>query len=61
MDAETVRKTRLPFFSAKPAGRKRGMGLAYAARVIELNEGRLNITSQPGEGTTVTIFLPCKK
>ena len=57
MDAETVRKATLPFFSAKPAGRKRGMGLAYAGRVIELNKGRLSITSQPGEGTTVTILL----
>jgi len=57
MDAETVRKATLPFFSAKPAGRKRGMGLAYAGRVIELNNGRLSITSQLGEGTTVAILL----
>ena len=57
MDAETVRKAQLPFFSAKPAGRKRGMGLAYAGRVIELNKGHLNITSRLGEGTTVTILL----
>ncbi len=57
MDAETVRKATLPFFSAKPAGRKRGMGLAYAARVIELNKGHLNITSRLGEGTTVAILL----
>ena len=60
MDAETLKKAAQPFFSAKPAGRKRGMGLAYAARLIELNNGSLNITSRPGEGTTVTILLPCK-
>ncbi|MFQ6036086.1 MAG: HDOD domain-containing protein [Sedimentisphaerales bacterium] len=60
MDAETVRKATQPFFSAKPAGRKRGMGLAYAARLIRLNKGTLEITSQPGRGTTVTISLPCK-
>ncbi|OHB60164.1 MAG: hypothetical protein A2167_08260 [Planctomycetes bacterium RBG_13_46_10] len=58
MDAETLRKSIQPFFSVKPAGRKRGMGLAYAARFIQLNNGTLNITSRPGNGTTVTITLP---
>jgi len=60
MDAETLRKATQPFFSARPAGRKRGMGLAHTARLIRLNKGTLQITSQPGRGTTVTISLPCK-
>jgi signal transduction histidine kinase len=58
MDAETVRKATHPFLSAKPAGRKRGMGLAYAARFIQINNGGLHIESQPDIGTTVTIHLP---
>lgn len=58
MDARTVDKARQPFFSAKPAGRQRGMGLAFAERLIKLNGGSLQITSQPGSGTTVTIALP---
>ncbi len=60
MDAKTLQKATQPFFSARPAGRKRGMGLAHAGRLIQLNGGRLNITSQLGTGTTVTILLPCK-
>ena len=60
MDEETLRKATQPFFSARPAGRKRGMGLAYAVRLIESNGGSLNITSVSGEGTTVTILLPQK-
>ncbi len=60
MDTETLRKAIQPFFSARPAGRKRGMGLAHAARLIQLNNGTLDITSRPGSGTTVTITLPCK-
>ncbi len=60
MDQQTLRKSAQPFFSARPAGRKRGMGLAYAARLIQLNRGSVNITSQPGSGTTVTILLPRK-
>ncbi len=58
MDAETLEKAAQPFFSAKPAGRKQGMGLAYAQRIIRLNKGKLGIMSRPGSGTTVTIMLP---
>ncbi len=58
MDEATVRKAVSPFFSAKSAGRKRGMGLAYASRLIRLNKGALKIESQPDHGTAVTITLP---
>jgi putative nucleotidyltransferase with HDIG domain len=60
MDEQTLQKATYPFFSNLPAGRKRGMGLAHAARLIQLNGGNLSITSTPGTGTTVTILLPCK-
>ncbi|MHC4520186.1 MAG: ATP-binding protein, partial [Planctomycetota bacterium] len=58
MDAETLEKATHPFFSAKPAGRQRGMGLAYATRLIQINGGTLAIESQPDQGTTVTVTLP---
>lgn len=58
MDADTARKATHPFYSAKPAGRKRGMGLAYADRLITLNGGTLDIQSQPEKGATITITLP---
>ncbi|MBP8910742.1 MAG: HDOD domain-containing protein [Phycisphaerae bacterium] len=58
MDEATRKKAASPFFSAKPAGRKRGMGLAFASRLIQLNGGALDIESQSGHGTTVTVTLP---
>lgn len=58
MDEEIIVKAAQPFFSSLAAGRKRGMGLAHAKRIIELNKGSLDLTSQPGSGTTVTIRLP---
>ena len=61
MDADTLRKATLPFFSAKHAGRKRGMGLAQAQRLIQLNNANLHIASELDSGTTVTITLPCRK
>lgn len=61
MDTETLRKATHPFFSAKPAGRKRGMGLAYAARLLQQNKATLSMESELGKGTTVTIHLPIKQ
>lgn len=58
MDEQTLAKATQPFFSARPAGRKRGMGLAHAQRLIEINHGKLSLTSQPDKGTTVTVTLP---
>ncbi len=58
MDAETLEKAARPFFSSQPAGRKRGMGLSHAKRLIHLNGGNMQIKSRPDEGTTVKISLP---
>lgn len=58
MDSETLSKALHPFFSGKTAGRQRGMGLAYANRLIGINGGRIEISSTVGEGTTVRVYLP---
>ena len=60
MDEQTLARATHPFFSARPAGRKRGMGLAHAQRLIEINHGKLSLASQPDKGTTVTVTLPSK-
>ncbi len=58
MSADVLARATQPFFSAKPAGRRRGMGLANAKRLILLNGGTLGIASQQGAGTTVSVSLP---
>lgn len=58
MDESTLRQATKPFFSAKPAGRKRGMGLAHAQRLLTLNNASIRLDSQPGKGTTVVLRLP---
>ena len=60
MDEQTLARAAHPFFSARPAGRKRGMGLAHAQRLIEINHGTLSLASQPDKGTTATVTLPSK-
>ncbi len=58
MDDQTLKKAFDPFFSAKQAGRRRGMGLSRALRLIESNGGSLRLISQPNQGTIATITLP---
>jgi len=58
MDAATVARARTPFFSARAAGRRHGLGLPRAGRYVENNRGRMWIDSTPGEGTTVSVRLP---
>lgn len=49
-----------PFFSARPAGRGRGLGLSRTHRLLEINGGRLRLESTPKVGTKVTIELPAR-
>jgi len=49
-----------PFFSHRPAGRGRGLGLSRAYRLAEINHGRLRIDSVLDHGTKVTIELPAR-
>ena len=60
MDGETIAKACQPFFSARPAGRKRGMGLAHSLRLLQLNKGTLSIAGEVDKGATVTVTLPKK-
>lgn len=47
-----------PFFSELPAGRRTGLGLTRARRLVELHNGEVSLQSRPGEGTRATIALP---
>lgn len=47
-----------PFFSEKAAGRRRGLGLARARRLLELNGGTISAGPSPAGGGSVTVTLP---
>jgi two-component system sensor histidine kinase HydH len=45
-----------PFFSTKPNGC--GLGLPTTRKIIEAHQGTIDVLSEPGKGTKITIQLP---
>ena len=58
MDEATARRAFDPFFSGRPAGRRRGLGLAKALRWAEAVGGSIRLDSRPGHGTTAVLLWP---
>jgi two-component system, cell cycle sensor histidine kinase and response regulator CckA len=59
MDSETRRLAFDPFFTTKPLGTTSGLGLAMVYGTARNHGGSAEVESRKGEGTTVTLHLPC--
>jgi signal transduction histidine kinase len=58
MPEEVADRALEPFFTTKDRSRGTGLGLATVAEIARSAGGDVRITSRPGEGTAVSVYLP---
>jgi CheY-like chemotaxis protein len=57
MPAAVLERAFEPFFTTKPTGQGTGLGLSMAYGFVKQSGGEIVLTSAPGKGTSVRIFL----
>lgn len=58
MTAQVAQRALEPFFTTKPLGQGSGLGLSIVYGFVRQSGGQLRITSTPGQGTRVALYLP---
>ena len=58
MTPDVIAKAFDPFFTTKPIGQGTGLGLSMIYGYVKQSRGNVTIHSQPGQGSTITLYLP---
>ncbi len=47
-------------YKSKGEGGKTGLGLSISNSIVQMHDGQIVVTSEPGRGTVMTVVLPCE-
>jgi two-component system cell cycle sensor histidine kinase/response regulator CckA len=61
MDSEVAARAFEPMFTTKASGQGTGLGLATVYTIVTQARGLIDLSSDPGSGTSIEIFLPASE